>query len=337
MEQAGTQNFTVNAADNYWQVPTAQIAGRIRDCTFDDNACNTASSTLGKVAYTPALAEPEPDAPAFVRSATLNPNPVGQQRGVVTVDFSRPMVTTTLPTAIFHDARRGTTEKMLDQPVQAMAQDVIGRLWFAGDWNNPGVKMYDGQRLNSVQGITGTITAIYGASNGDVWFAHPEMADINQLRLSRLQGTTWITYTSNQITPTGWIAELTAINEDLSGNLWFGSSNGAWRYDGVHWKHFTTADGLADNYVQQIVSDGQGRVWFRAGMGGIGSPGGLSVFDGVNWKIYGESDGLPPPMYLQTIFADSQGRIWASAYNMVDSNTAKVWPCTTAVVGHSLA
>lgn len=297
----GSQNYTLEAVNNFWNLPSGQITGRIRDCTFDENACNTASSTLPKVNYTPVLAEPEPDAPAFVRSTTMTPNPVGQQRGVVTVDFSRPMITTTLPTATFYDARRGTTEKMLDHSVQAMAQDVIGRLWFAGDWENPGVNMFDGQTWNIVQGITGTITAIYGASSGDVWFAHAETPEFDQPTLSRLQGTTWVTY-SQELPSIGWVAGTQTIGEDGAGNLWFGTMNSILRFDGMNWQRYTTDDGLAGNMVYQVERDGQGRMWFRTDQG-------LSVFDGVNWQTYKKGNGLPTNQ-TNALFVDSQGRVW---------------------------
>lgn len=36
----GSQNFTLDAANNFWNVPEAAIPARIRDCTFDENGCN---------------------------------------------------------------------------------------------------------------------------------------------------------------------------------------------------------------------------------------------------------------------------------------------------------
>ena len=101
---AGSQNFTVDASNNFWNVPDAAIAGRIRDCTFDENGCGTASATVGKVAYSPALGEPVQAAPAFVRDVTMNPNPVGLEQGALIVEFSRPMDTNTTTTAYFQQA-----------------------------------------------------------------------------------------------------------------------------------------------------------------------------------------------------------------------------------------
>ncbi len=316
---SGSQNFTINATNNFWNVTAGQILARIRDCTFDENACNTASSTLPKVNYTPVLTEPEPDAPAFVRSVTLNPNPVGQQRGVLTVDFSRPMITTTLPTATFYDARRGSTEKMFDYAVQSMTEDVIGRLWFAGGTAKPGVQMFDGQKWTSTQGITGTIVAIHGASNGDVWFAHRLPYALENPMLSRLQGTTWITYTS-KVNASFTLRFVATIAEDTNGNIWFGESGGgAVRFDGSTWRRYAAADGLGNQDVSQIESDGQGRLWFRFGTYG-NTPVSLSMFNGISWNTYGSSDGFPSSVSLGPIYADSHDRVWVGINEIFSTN-----------------
>ncbi|HRA66224.1 MAG TPA: S8 family serine peptidase, partial [Caldilinea sp.] len=304
--QAGTQNSTVNAVNNFWNIDASQIAGRIRDCTFDDNGCGTASSTIARVTYNPPLAAPDPTAPAFVRSVTMNPNPVGLQRGTVAVDFSKPMSVTALPAAGFHDARRGTTQQVFSDTANVMASDVLGRLWFGlNDMmaGGAGVRMYDGRQwasyttANSGLG-NNSVSAIFGAANGDVWFAHSGGASL----LSRLQGANWVTYTNNL--PNGGILMMpaSAIGQDSQGAMWFGGMSGLYRYDGSTWRQYTTSDGLVSNEVQRIERDGQGRMWFQTMQG-------LSVFDGVNWATHSRATGLPTNQF-NSLFADSQGRVW---------------------------
>jgi len=313
--QAGTQNFTVNANNNFWNVDASQIPNRIRDCTFDDNGCGTASSTVGQVAYNPPLADPEPAAPAFARGVTVDPNPVGFQRATVTVDFSAPMMTGTLPTASFRDSRRGTTQQVFsDTAAYVMSTDIFGRVWFGlnGMYGGSSVRMYDGHHwttyTNATSGLSGApVSAMFGASNGDIWFA---LGAGSPWLLSRLQGTTWYTYTGNLPDGNRLVGDVMSIDEDGQGAIWFGGANGTTRYDGSTWRRFSTVDGLADNSVRQIASDGQGRMWFLAGSGGTGSGHGINVYDGVSWATFGEADGLPPAMYLSTLFADSLGRIW---------------------------
>lgn len=304
--QAGTQNFTLDATDNFWNVAANQIENRIRDCNDDIEGCGYNTSTIGEVAYSPALAEPNQAAPAFARSVTVNDGTVGRERGTVTIDFSAPMTTSTLPMVSFHDARRGTSQIMITETVPAMTSDLLGRMWFGLSTmdNGGGVRRYDGRNWESYTAAnsglgSNTITAIYAAANGDMWFGHSWEGES---ALSRLQGTTWITYTRNVIEGYG-LGYILSIGQDNQGALWFGSGHDSvYRYDGSAWRRFTTEDGLAGNVVSTIVRDGQGRMWFR-------TDNGLSVYDGVTWTTHNRATGLPTNQF-NSLFADSQGRVW---------------------------
>lgn len=64
---------------------------------------------------------------------------------------------------------------------------------------------------------------------------------------------------------------------DKAGNLWFGTSNeGVYRYDGKSFVNFTEHDGLSSNYINCIVEDTEGMLWF-------GSNDGLSKYDGKSF------------------------------------------------------
>ena len=53
-------------------------------------------------------------------------------------------------------------------------------------------------------------------------------------------------------------------------------------------KTYTTADGLAHNYVKRIVKDSRGFLWFC-------TVDGLSRFDGYTFTNFGVEEGLPHP------------------------------------------
>jgi ligand-binding sensor domain-containing protein len=51
------------------------------------------------------------------------------------------------------------------------------------------------------------------------------------------------------------------ITQDKDGFIWVGTETGVSRFDGVHFRNFTTADGLPDIEVLQMFGDSKGRVW----------------------------------------------------------------------------
>ena len=79
-----------------------------------------------------------------------------------------------------------------------------------------------------------------------------------------------------------------------NGDIWFSTNpwlwaaanqgEGAVRYDGDSWTHYTTDDGLLHNRIYGFGQSPDGKVW-------AGTPWGLSWFDGTKWESYG--DGIP--------------------------------------------
>src|SRR6056297_2887001 len=76
------------------------------------------------------------------------------------------------------------------------------------------------------------------------------------------------------------------IYKDSRGFIWIGTSAGLTRYDGNHFKTYTTDHGLAGNRVWSIDEDDQGNLW----LGCYGE--GISKFDGQSFTNYSEQDGL---------------------------------------------
>jgi len=76
--------------------------------------------------------------------------------------------------------------------------------------------------------------------------------------------------------------------EDGQGNMWFGTSSGVAKFDGVStWTVYNTTTNpiLPDNIITAIAVDNADNIW-------IGTDFGVSVFDGTNFVTYTTADGL---------------------------------------------
>ncbi len=95
---------------------------------------------------------------------------------------------------------------------------------------------------------------------------------------------------------------------DTSHNLWIGTrQDGLWRYgsDGV--SHWTSRDGLPDNYIRSLYFDEEENLWI-----GMRS-GGLSRWRKGPLAPYGEPEGFHAT-YSATALADSRGDLWLGTW-----------------------
>ena len=97
------------------------------------------------------------------------------------------------------------------------------------------------------------------------------------------------------------------IAEDSEGYLWFATcDNGASRFDGDEFQHFTRQDGLISDRVYFIFKDSQNRLWF-------GTLNGVCWYDGTDFHHL-EDDGIAGRA-VQFIYEDSEGRIWFGGHH----------------------
>jgi diguanylate cyclase (GGDEF)-like protein len=93
------------------------------------------------------------------------------------------------------------------------------------------------------------------------------------------------------------------------GVLWAIGRSGISRFDGEHWLHFTTADGLLQDDVVEAAPVSRDEVWFHyADALGLSC---LRLIDGKpHVTHYGLADGLPS-LDVYMLGADHDGNIWA--------------------------
>jgi class 3 adenylate cyclase len=124
-------------------------------------------------------------------------------------------------------------------------------------------------------------------------FSSPEINPFNFSSIGILQGM------SNQIR---------SIEQDIQGNLWFGSYGlGVYKYDGKFLYNYTERHGLNGNSVGVIHQDKKGNIW-------IGTDRGLSKFNGSYFVNYDKLDTTETRIGLvRAIYEMPDGTIWFGA------------------------
>jgi ligand-binding sensor domain-containing protein len=99
-----------------------------------------------------------------------------------------------------------------------------------------------------------------------------------------------------------------AFEEDRSGNIWMGSSNGLSKWNGSTWTDITVSDGLPDGEVTSLYLDSKDKLW-------IGVLGADKVYWRDNTGIHGLSlmTGLTGNV-IWDICEDKNGDIWFATY-----------------------
>ena len=106
-----------------------------------------------------------------------------------------------------------------------------------------------------------------------------------------------------------------SVHIAANGVQWIGTKRGVAKHTGYKtlegWEVITTAEGLADDFVQAITSDSKGKLYF-------GTKNGLSVLDGTKWTTYKKENGLASNNIL-TIAVDKTDCVWVGTDNGVTS------------------
>jgi ligand-binding sensor domain-containing protein/signal transduction histidine kinase len=96
---------------------------------------------------------------------------------------------------------------------------------------------------------------------------------------------------------------ISAIHEDRSGKLWFGTQAGLVCKNKLSWKKFTKREGLTSDSVSAIADDAAGNIW-------IGTEGGgLNCFSNGQFAAFHKTNGLPGETITALMF-DRDGVLW---------------------------
>ncbi|MEA3443838.1 MAG: two-component regulator propeller domain-containing protein [Bacteroidota bacterium] len=93
---------------------------------------------------------------------------------------------------------------------------------------------------------------------------------------------------------------------DSQGNVWIGTASILFRFNGTTFDMFTTASGLAGDFIHAVYEDPQGYIW-------VGTEYGLSMYNGTSWLSYDAADGLAwsnNSSCIYSIMQDENGTMW---------------------------
>lgn len=99
------------------------------------------------------------------------------------------------------------------------------------------------------------------------------------------------------------------IFEDSKINLWFGTNNGAAKYDGKTLSYYTTDNGLIGNTVTSFAEDKLGNIW-------LGTHTGLSKYDGKTFTNFTDKNGIVNNT-VSELLIDKKGILWVGTWGGV--------------------
>ena len=192
-----------------------------------------------------------------------------------------------------------TKDGLADKWVYAIGIDSRGTYWFGTEG---GVTQYDGKQWLSYKHKDGLGADIKEAIPGNPH--HTE----SQHHADPAKG--------NLASNPNYVMSLVIDKNDTR---WFGTwGSGLSRFDGKKWLTYTTADGLAGNFVFALAVDKKGVLW-------AGTNAGVSSFDGKVWKSYTRKDGLMDD-FVYSIGVDNKNNKWFGTRSGVSKFTDSVKP-----------
>jgi ligand-binding sensor domain-containing protein/signal transduction histidine kinase len=236
----------------------------------------------------------------------------------------------------------GLLRDALDLPgVLFLFEDHEGDMWFGTDASGATVLREQAFSTMTMQdGLSDDfVRAVFQDHAGKVWVG-TNRGGLNGIA----EGKT----TSLRVEKAGGLASNVVLAlAESAGDLWVGTPDGLNRLHDGRFELFTTANGLPDDFVRSLYTDGDGSLWIgtRGGLShyehgrftsystldGLGSDligsilrthdgnlwvgtlGGVSRFDGTGFKNFTRRDGLGGDA-ITTLAEDSDGTVWIAAH-----------------------
>ncbi|WP_223758803.1 two-component regulator propeller domain-containing protein [Myxococcus sp. RHSTA-1-4] len=102
--------------------------------------------------------------------------------------------------------------------------------------------------------------------------------------------------------------EVLTLSRDSAGVLWLGTVEGLVSWDGALARRFTTEDGLPENFISSLYTDGDGNLWVGTRRGGL-----------VRRTTEGFSEPVPGAGLMEaevmSMLEDRDGHLWVGSYS----------------------
>lgn len=191
--------------------------------------------------------------------------------------------------------------------INAIAEDGAGRVWLgSGAARSSGIVAWDGRGFRTFtteDGLAHHQVNSFGVDRqGRLWVCTED-------GVSRLDGAPPATGHDPRLFTTWRLADglpskrALVMHEDPQGTVWIGTPAGLVRFDGRSFTTFTTREGLVNDYVSSLTSQG-GRLW-------VGTGSGISAYDGSSFANYTVRDGLlSHEIATAAALAAPDGSVW---------------------------
>jgi signal transduction histidine kinase/ligand-binding sensor domain-containing protein len=205
--------------------------------------------------------------------------------------------------------------------VDVLAEDTDGNIWLGGDtglvrWRPGSFKVYTPKGLQANAGTSGVI-ALAAAPDASLWAGMATRGP--GVGLEHLVQGHW-----TSLLPPGFDGsnlEVTALLLDRQGALWIGTlDQGVYRVYQERVDHFSSADGLSNDYVTKLYEDREGNVW-------AGTAKGIDRFRDTRVATFSKREGLCT-QEVDSVLVAHDGTLWIGG---ADALGALRQGCTSCV------
>jgi len=213
------------------------------------------------------------------------------------------------------DKKKWTTYTQENNIIIKDVNDIIidseGTKWFGTD---NGIIKYDNTTWKSFTFKNSSPIHYVGDAaqdiKGNIWVTHSNN-NHSKAYLSKYDGTEW-KLTKQFELEDGFDFSACSMSIDRNNKFWFSgnrtyNSNKIFSYDGLIWKEFSSANGLAFNSINDLKIDFENNIW-------VVSSNSVAMYNGNDWITFNSSsEGLDTEFeggWLSRIAIDTNGSVW---------------------------